>query len=137
MDSCWFFGVEDHCKYDAAHLVGFSRQRSLCFDKVFWSCVHTFAKHRSKHRTSDAQVGFVQSSSTSSAAPAFFDSDGHCKRHDCIRAFDACWFFRIEDHCPNKDTDVGFARQRSLCFDHVFWSCVDTFQRRESKASAS
>ena len=45
-DGCWFYGIENHCRHDAHHLVGFERQHSDCFNQMFWSCIQQFARRK-------------------------------------------------------------------------------------------
>lgn len=143
-NACWFFGVEEGCKDDVTGLVGFSRQRSRCFDRMFWTCLERFANHLTAHyiersrRAAPRPGQAFKGGSTDMDAtePSPVDVEGECVRRDCARAFDACWFFGVESGCrADKATLVGFQRQRSPCFDDVFWGCIQRFSQAQTEAT--
>lgn len=64
--------------------------------------------------------------------PGTLSSDDVCENNDCMREFDGCWFYGIEDQCKDDvQRLVGFERQRSACFNAVFFQCVEAFNHRK------
>lgn len=64
-------------------------------------------------------------------APGTLDTSLSCENNDCMREFDGCWFYGIEENCPEDSHElVGFKRQQSACFNTVFWDCIKRFGER-------
>ena len=68
------------------------------------------------------------SAAVSSPPPGTLSSSGLCENNDCMRSFDGCWFYRVEQDCSEDAHKlVGFERQRSACFNAAFWACIDEY----------